>query len=318
MNMTSLSIIKLNELLSDSSCFESSSNGISEIPQLPVIFIIGLPRSGTTPLSQLLIQRFKLGYVSNLIARFWEAPEVGIALAKEISEDPGRFQSDLHSTFGFTKGYEGHHEFGYFWRRWFDFEETHYLDAESQSLVDTMKLKRQLSIMEKTWGRPLIFKNAAALPLQTEFMAKCIPNSLFIHIQRDPLSVAASLLRGRREYMGNIDRWFSIKPKEYIFLKNKTVPEQIAGQVYYTKEHMKKQIVLLPNHRKLEISYTDLCLDTTKELDRINTFIRKRYNSLEEREGVLPKLSIQSSRIKNTDLIPEINKCFEGLERQSL
>ena len=102
-----------------------------EAPTEPLVFIVGAPRSGTTLLTQLLISQYEIGYVSNLIARFWKAPYLGLLLAKEI-RDPDRppdvgFSSDR----GFTSGYEGPHEFGYFWRRWFDYQESHSVRAEA-------------------------------------------------------------------------------------------------------------------------------------------------------------------------------------------
>ena len=38
------------------------------------INIVGVPRSGTTLISQLLVSRFDLGFVSNLMARFYRVP----------------------------------------------------------------------------------------------------------------------------------------------------------------------------------------------------------------------------------------------------
>jgi hypothetical protein len=44
------------------------------IPEGPVFFIVGAPRSGTTLLLQTIINHYNLGYINNFIARFWEAP----------------------------------------------------------------------------------------------------------------------------------------------------------------------------------------------------------------------------------------------------
>jgi len=284
-------INKLNELLGKENFYDIFGQHIKLSPQLPVVFIVGLPRSGTTPLAQLMIQRFRLGYVSNLIAKFWAAPEVGIALVREISQGAGSFSSLLNSQYGFTEGYEGHHEFGYFWRRWFDFKETHYLDRDAQAQVDVKRLKKSLSVMEKAWQRPLFFKNAAALPLQTAFLANILPTSMFIHIKRDPLDVAASLLKGRRKYMGDETKWFSIKPREYTFLKNKSVPEQIAGQIYYTQKEIDKQLEQVPPHRKFTLMFSDLFPNADYELHRIGRFLKDNYPDIEERKIELPMLS---------------------------
>src|SRR5688572_22353457 len=46
-------------------------------PRLPVVFIIGAPRSGTTSVSQLLAYSGRFAYISNFLARFWLAPLIG-------------------------------------------------------------------------------------------------------------------------------------------------------------------------------------------------------------------------------------------------
>ena len=88
-------------------------------PQKPVIFVVGVPRSGTTILTQLLLSAFQIGYVNNIVAKFWQAPYIGSILAKSLKNNQQNLNISTDSNYGFTNEYEGPHEFGYFWRRWF-------------------------------------------------------------------------------------------------------------------------------------------------------------------------------------------------------
>jgi hypothetical protein len=277
-------INKLNQILAEKRTLLNCHERTSPEPRLPVVFIVGLPRSGTTPLAQMLIQRFRLGYASNLIARFWNAPELGIILTREISADPGGGSSGLESKYGSTSGYEGHHEFGYFWRRWFDFRENHCLDQDAQSRVDIKSLQKALSVMEYFWERPLFFKNPAALPLQTAFLARIFPTSLFVYIKRDHIPVAVSLFNGRQKHMDDPNRWFSIKPSEYIHLKDRSIPEQIAGQVYYTQREINRQLDVVPDQRRHDLSFPDLCRDPDNELDKIRDFLTSACDQIYDRD----------------------------------
>jgi len=54
---------------------------------LPNIFIFGLPRSGTTLAYQLIANSLDVGYINNLMARFWLAPLSGIVLSLSIIGD---------------------------------------------------------------------------------------------------------------------------------------------------------------------------------------------------------------------------------------
>lgn len=305
-------INKLNQILAEKGPLLDCYERTGPAPRLPVIFIVGLPRSGTTPLAQMLIQRFRLGYASNLIARFWKAPELGIVLTREISADPGRASCALESRYGFTAGYEGHHEFGYFWRRWFDFNETHYLNQNAQSRVDITGLLKALSVMEYTWERPLFFKNPAALPLQTAFLSRILPASLFIYIKREHLPIAVSLFNGRRKYMGDTNRWFSIKPPEYLSLKERTIPEQIAGQVYYTQRELNRQLGQVPDQRRCSLSFSDLCRDPDKELDKIRDFLLSASDQVQERKVSFTPLSPETESM-DSSLLERTRQCLDIL-----
>jgi len=312
--MTDQLIKRLNVLLSKNPLMDDILYTSSSFAARPIIFIVGLPRSGTTPLVQVLIRRFKLGYVTNLVARFWEAPEIGITLAKEVSNDPGAISPPLESFYGFTSGYEGHHEFGYFWQRWFKFKEIHYLDAVDQLEVDVNGLRKQLLLMDNVWQRPLIFKNAAALPLQTKFLGKIFENSLFIHIERDHVDIAASLLEGRKKYNNNINKWFSIKPKEYAFLKHRNIFEQVSGQVYYTNREIINQIESIPSHRKHHLRYDKLCENTEYELERIESFFNSNNLDIQKRDINLQKLDTSKINRYDEETICRIKTIIERFQ----
>ena len=88
------------------------------VEQLPILYIVGVPRSGTTLLSQLVSRYCPVGYINNLIARCWLRPSVGIALSRCLFGDRAREGITFHSSYGATQEVVGPHEFGYFWRHW--------------------------------------------------------------------------------------------------------------------------------------------------------------------------------------------------------
>lgn len=171
------------------------------------IFIVGLPRSGSTLLVQLLVSHLYLGYATNLVARFWNRPAFGVALNRILSKDPGAVPEN-DSRYGRTLGYEGHHEFGWFWARWFDYGDSHRIEPERWNAIDTHALRAELSAMERAWGRPLIFKNPPALSMQIGFFEQFLDEPLYIYLRRSELEVATSLWRLRLESPGGAESWF--------------------------------------------------------------------------------------------------------------
>lgn len=260
-------------------------------PSLPVLFIIGLPRSGTTLLTQLLIQRYRLGYINNIVAKFWEAPVVGANLMLSLRGKQATPSVSLDSSFGFTEELDGPHEFGYFWRRFFPFSDHHELEPDVLASVDILLLQREIAGLESVYQAPMLFKNPAALPLQTAFLSRALPTSVFLKIERDPESIAASLLKGRRAYTGSIQNWFSIKPRSYKELLDQSVYDQIAGQMFYTEKSMNQQLLEVPDHRQLSVSYHDLCEQPEIFFDRFEVLMQQNGTALLPLKTEMDRLS---------------------------
>ena len=58
--------------------------GLQEGPEYPPIFIVGAPRCGGTFVYQALTDILEVGYISNFVARFWNAPTIGTYLAEKV------------------------------------------------------------------------------------------------------------------------------------------------------------------------------------------------------------------------------------------
>ena len=281
-------IEKLNDLIA--AC---PAIGDADEPRYPVLFIVGLPRSGSTVMTQILIHRMKLGYVTNLVARFWMAPEYGIAITRSVSDDPGSQPPELSSSHGQTDHYEGHHEFGYFWKRWFKYRTSHYIDPRYWNEIEDRTLLSSLARMEAAWERPLIFKNPPALSLQIALLNRIVPNALFLNLIRSDADVATSLYHARQAYCGTHEAWFSIKPPQYNEIVRGSVVDQIAGQVFCTRCEIERQLAGVEVDRQLTISYEDLCADADKSLTLIEDWLQ-RFEGFECRE----ERSIPSIRLR--------------------
>jgi len=184
-------------------------------------------------LSQLLSRCFRVGYIDNLIARFWMNPVVGIRLSKAVFGENIRSRIDLRSKHGVTSDPWGPHEFGYFWRHWLHLDEslTHKLDQELIGRVDQTALREMLCNISSTFGMPVVFKNVIC-GLQASLLAQIYPQSLFVLIERDREAVASSILRCRVERYGSPSAWWSLKPSTFHKISALSDPvEQINQQL---------------------------------------------------------------------------------------
>jgi len=272
-----------------------------EAPRYPTIFIIGAPRSGTTLLSQLLITCFELGYINNVAARFWMAPYIGAWLASQLQDFERAPAVGFTSDLGATPEYEGPHEFGYFWRRWFQYGDTHQLSKEQAEAIDTRFFRQELAAIENVFDRPLLFKNVPALSLQVDFLATALPEAIFIHCRRDHVYAAQSLLLSRLKYYGNKESWLSVKPKEYGRLKERPYAKQIAGQIFYTLWRIDEVLASLDPSRYLNIDYEVLCESPVEQLERVAHLVAGTGYELLRRDFTLPALFSTNKKVVDDD-----------------
>ncbi len=238
----------------------------------PILFVIGLPRSGTTFCTQVVQQAFELGYINNLMARFWLAPLTGIKLSQQILGDTS-FGS-ISSDYATTSGLDGLHEFGYFWRYWLKKESAddfiHYQKKEPQ--INWNALADVLGKIRSAIGKPMVMKNNFG-GFHINRILKHIPNSYFIHILRNPIDVAISIENARSIYYDDPKTWWSTIPPNYEELKNLELRDQIISQIKALMELYSDQIT--ENDRTIAIEYEELASNPTQTL-----------NSLQEKLGI--------------------------------
>ena len=247
--------------------FDAESDGEKSYP---VIYVVGLPRSGTTLLSQLISRYLSVGYINNIIARFWLNPVAGIRVSEAVLGTNARERIRLESTHGVTDDPWGPHEFGYFWRHWLRLDEanTHKLPCDVLARIDKAGLSLALGRIVGAFGKPVVFKNIIC-GLQAAFLSELRPNSLFVIIERAPRAVAQSLLRSRGARYGDTSVWWSLKPSTFEDIyKIGTPEEQIERQISDGTADFLEELAK-PGVNSIRLSYEALCENPVKSLQQI-------------------------------------------------
>ena len=253
---------------------------LEEVPQsdssYPTMFIFGVPRSGTTLSYQLIAQCLDIGYVNNLIARFWLAPRQGIALSKAVLGPlpKPRFHSDL----GRTSGPHSPHEFSYFWLHWlkmFDVDDMLVFDHPNPE-IDWSALGQTVQGMQQMFGTGIVFKTLHA-PNHIRSFAKTFSMPLFIYVERDPVDVALSILAARKTIYGRTDVWWSKHSPNYHELAKLPFYQQIAGQVHSLRNIFEKMIELVPSELSMRLHYSRVCDAPDDVIHDIRTRVAEVY-----------------------------------------
>lgn len=247
-------LAQLNELLAPAEALLTAKE--SE-PRRPIVFVLGPPRSGTTLMSQALAATRAFGITSNFVARFWRAPSIGFHL--ENSLRPAANDVTFRSVRGRTTGASEPHEFGYYWSSWFDLgQSTHRLGTEQLERVDIAGLRKSIAAMETACGRPLMFKNNTWFTFQAGWLARRFPTSILVACRRDPFFVAQSIYV-QRQALGDVSRWWSVRPPNYPELIDLSPLEQVAAQAVEIERGMQKELESVPAARVVQADYDQVC-----------------------------------------------------------
>ncbi len=235
----------------------------------PFLFVVGLPRSGTTLLSQLLAYCLDVGYMTNFTARFWLAPVHGLRLGRIMlgSDRPAVFESD----YARTDDLREIHEFGYFWRHWLrktTFDDVVRAD-ELEDTIDWAGLRLTLANVQAELGKPFVGKNMLGA-YHMPRLSNVLGNVIWVHISRDPLDAAVSILDARRKHYDDPRHWWSYVPVEYDRLADLDEWGQIAGQVHYLERLYESELAGLGDGA-IRVGYEQLCDDPAGVLAEISS-----------------------------------------------
>ncbi len=298
----------LNEFL-----FEKEKIEYKDYPiKHPFMFVFGLPRSGTTLLTQVIAHGLDVGFINNFAARFFLAPIYGIKLSKIIlgSKPISSFSSDYAKTNELTDI----HEFGYFWRHWLKKEDisgvTNANEVENQ--INWQGLKKCLASIQQEFNKPMIFKNIFG-SYHPERLSRVLEKVLFIYIVRDNLDSAISILRARKRYYTDLNTWWSYMPIEYNQIAGMKYMEQIAGQVYFLRKYYDSLASSMDN--VLTITYSDLVSNPACILDSINEKLKLLYNIQISTRTELPKFYFRE-HTKNSEEKMKFKTLIEKFEKK--
>ncbi len=247
-------------------------NSLTE--QYPNVFLFGLPRSGTTMLSQVLYNNLNISTFNNLAARFWDAPLVGLHFSNTVLKKDKK--DNYTSNFGSTMDMNSPHEFSYFWRKHLLVDELlESLDvAKVGNSINWQRLFKYLINFNHINRSPFVYKTMEYTGLYIDYFLKYFSKSYFIYIQRDYLSVAKSIYSAWVLNTTGKNDWWGSAPLEYRKLMGLPLVDKVVGQMYYLDKMYKIALNKIPDNRLIKVQYTDLCQHPNDLLMKINDLIK--------------------------------------------
>jgi hypothetical protein len=238
----------------------------------PPIFIVSPPRSGSTLLYCLAVQKFHLSYFSNFAMMCPESPAVMTLLAASLGACAGG--NSLENHFGETPGWNGPNQGYRVWNRWFPTDKD-YVDPALLSPFSRRQARQTIKIIEQATRSPFINKwqrNAT----RVQAIQAIFPEAVFLHLQRDPIMTVQSILNARRKLLANDSEWFSAMPRSYVPDSRKNHLRQAAEQVALIEMDLEEDKKVVGRDKFFTLSYQELCHDSDMALETFSSWYAAR------------------------------------------
>ena len=229
--------------------------------QANLIFLLALPRSGSTLTYQALVHGLQPLYLSNLWNLLYGVPWVGGQISRRRCLG---HESDFRSSHGFVEGLCGPAEGLRFWSYWTGagLDETTSEPVPEKRLAQRVGYFREVVRALTSPAAPLV-GGYLGHALVAERLRAWFPEAVFVRLHRDPLSNAASILRSR---MAGSGAWFSVLPKECAAVQGQGLHAEVAAQVYWLNRRLGW---LDDDGRTVHLAYEELAADPNAALQRV-------------------------------------------------
>lgn len=263
---------------------------------IPAVFIIGAPRSGSTLLFQCMVYARRYAYIPNIADRF---PRSVCAITRLSRAGRIRPRYNFTSTYGDTRGLYGPSEAGAFWDRVFPWTRHHSVEADELPARRVREVRAVVSELVRQYGGPFLCKNLWHSD-RLGALNGALPHAVFIVVRRDPLMTAQSILRGRRNALGDALGFWSFRPRALLAHEADPPPVHVAWQIVHTYRAIDRGMQALGRGRFHEVSYEQLCDEPDCVLEAIDRFLEP-HKIHAERTGDIGRKFQAADRIVISD-----------------
>ena len=254
------------------------------------IFIVGIPRSGTTLLYQLLTNAFDVTYISNFVKLGRENLFLAFWMNSLIFGN--KPHNSFKSKYGITNKLIAPNEDTLFW---IELKEKYYLSINADDIDSNIKktIFQKFSAISNKFQKPILLKNFN-VNIHLPLIKILFPNAKFIYLKRDYIYTAQSIYQGILDGKGELFQdWIMNKPKGFEKILDFENPKKIVHYIHLLTKQIEKELLLFPSENIFKLNYEDLGNELETILDNIQMIgnINKRVNPQ------MPKIQVRN-RIK--------------------
>ena len=290
-----------------------SVNTIENPP--PPLFIVGVPRSGTTLTYQIVTQQLEVAYFTVAMGFLYGIPNITNRLMRPLL---GRPTPVFKSHYGNTKGLLSPSEHANYWFQWFPYNDKmgHYVKPDKINLEDYESLQRSIESITSILQKPMVFK-CLYLDMVVGVLAQIFPKAKFLFVRRDHIMNCQSLLSGRLQQKKPAE-WWSVKPPGYKNLMSLPIWQQITNQVFLTENIIARDLKKYATGRYFEIHYEEIC-QTPQQIvkDIIEWVNHDKYKAYQDTK-IPRRFTVSKRKSLSNFMSTQIKEYYDLLEKQGL
>jgi len=277
-------------------------------PRLPLIFVCGPPRSGTTLVTQVLLRNLPVASINNLTSLFPRAPVTANRwFGRWLPRHPPTYQS----YYGKSRHFSGPNDGLYLWDRWLGADRTQLQTSLTPAARDGMI--RFFGAWEALTGRPLVAKNNN-LNGHAALVGEVLPGARFICMRRDPRFLAQALLIARRTIHGRDDLPYGLRDPAAEHCNDPV--EDVCRQVLFYERLAAEQLERLGPERFWSLSYEEFCDDPAALVERVSQAVLGRPAPADHRDPGLAPFSSSNTIKLDPEQFAELERTLERLSRE--
>lgn len=238
----------------------SNKNQVSICP----LIIFGPARSGTTLLTQLLISTGIFFSTNNFIASFPHSPLLATRAWRVLAKGHQNTKDRFKSYYGKSEGLGGYNQGHTIWQRWFDVNDTN----RNLNKVQRTEFLRTINGLSNIAGKPIALK-WPGFSAHAEALTNCLPNAMYVYIDRSTLALAKSIYQGRIELNGDPKIPISRAPYNFHLNPHENPVDDILRYINSVRDATQYALSNIPDNNKVFLSYERICLSPFTALKEI-------------------------------------------------
>jgi len=289
---------------------------IKNNPSVPLIIVVGIHRTGSTLISQVLSDHFPVAPLGNIFTLLPQSKCLLQYLGKYTYRNKSAGSTQYRNYYGISPNLFSIGDAYPVWDQWFGNDHYHKPDPVRQKQLDEMK--DYFSWMHKIWGIPLLVKNNRNSLLITE-LAETFPNAIFVLVERNPADTIRSTIQASKDFFGNDGFVWGLKPtKDFDISQYRTTLDAYCHQFLELEQLINKQLESVNDNQVLRVKYEEFCDNPDRFLDRAGQAFNQRYGINRDPIKKLPTRFNAVSNTANSKEIQAINDRIATIKSKGL